>query len=88
MFLQGEEGAAHQDEQEVTLHQQPAVVGEDGVVGKHQRDFTPNLPCEFIKKKMDKVRFSTGKSGGVASWEASKFIEVPPLETHLLAPLV
>lgn len=43
MLLQGEEGAAHQCEEEVTLHQQPAVVGKDGVVGKHHHNFTRHL---------------------------------------------
>lgn len=43
VLLQGEEGAAHQGEQEVTLHQQPAVVGQDGVVGKHQDNLTRHL---------------------------------------------
>lgn len=43
VFLQGEEGAAHQGEQEVTLRQQPAVVRQDGVVGKHQGDFARDL---------------------------------------------
>lgn len=46
VLLQGEEGAAHQGEEEVTLHQQPAVVGQDGVVGKHQNDFTSHLRVE------------------------------------------
>lgn len=43
VLLQGEEGAAHQGEQEVALHQQPAVVGQDGVVGEHQHHLTGRL---------------------------------------------
>ena len=43
VFLQGEEGAAHQREQEVALHQQPAVVGQDGVVGEHQDELARHL---------------------------------------------
>ena len=43
VFLQGEEGAAHQCEQEVALRQQPAVVCQDGVVGEHQRHLTHHL---------------------------------------------
>lgn len=44
VLLQGEEGAAHQGEEEVALCQQPAVVCQDGVVGEHQHDLTRHLP--------------------------------------------
>lgn len=43
VLLEREEGAAHQSEQEVALHQQPAVVGQDGVVGEHQRHLAGRL---------------------------------------------
>lgn len=43
VFLQGEKGAVHQGEEEVALHQQPAVVCQDGVVGEHQHDLTRHL---------------------------------------------
>lgn len=43
VFLQGEEGAAHQGEQEVAFHQQPVVVRQDGVVGEHHHRFTSQL---------------------------------------------
>lgn len=73
VFPQGEEGAAHQHKQEVTLHQQPAVVGEDGVVGKHQHNFARHLPHKFTRERKCKVRFSTGGGskrieGAIAKW--------------------
>lgn len=43
VFPQGEEGAAHQGEEEMCLHQQPAVVCQDGIVGKHQHHLTGHL---------------------------------------------
>lgn len=49
VLLQGEEGAAHQGEQEVTLHQQPAVVSQDGVVGKHKHHLTSHLQHSKVR---------------------------------------
>lgn len=43
VFPQGVEGVAHQGEEEMSLHQQPAVVRQDGIVGKHQHHLTGHL---------------------------------------------
>lgn len=48
VFLQREEGSAHQREQEVTLHQQPAVVGKDEVVAEHQHNLTSHLQKSML----------------------------------------
>lgn len=53
MFLQGEEGAVNKGVQEVALHQQPAVVCKDGVVGKHQHDLTRRLPHHNYTKELE-----------------------------------
>lgn len=50
VLLQWEKGAAHQGEQEVALHQQPAVVGQDGVVGEHQHQLASCLSPDEREK--------------------------------------
>lgn len=62
VLLQGEEGAAHQGEQEVTLRQQPAVVCQDGVVGEHQHHLTRHLRREGVLTRHSRLNVEETKS--------------------------